>query len=239
MFLANFIFAQNLLWTKTTLNEIGQKSKMDRASMPTEYQLYTLDFNELKNQLIAAPSDLSNVNSNLIIAFPNPEGTFNNYKIYEASIMERGLSDKFPDIKSYIGKGIDDPTATIRFSTTLFGLHTMTLSGNKEALYIDTFTKDLKNYIVYNKSSVSPTKNFQCLVNDTFKLDNINPQPENVARASDGKFRIFRLAMACTIEYAAFHVNAAGLNSGTTLQKKGAVLAAMAVTMVRVNGVYE
>ena len=45
--------------------------------------------------------------------------------------------------------------------------------------------------------------------------------------------------MACTIEYAAYHVNAAGLNSGTEAQKKDAVLAAMNITVARVNSVYE
>lgn len=231
--------AQSVLWRKISLDETMSKTKMDRAMMPREYQLFSLNLTELKNQLQAAPLDLSNVSSNVSIEFPNPEGTFDNYKIYEAPVMEQGLMDKFPDIKSYIGKGINNPAATIRFSVTIFGLHTMTLAADKEASYIDTFSKDLSNYIVYNKSSVSPTKNFQCLVNETFKLDNINPQPENVARASDGKFRIFRLAMACTIEYAAFHVNAAGQNAGTMVQKKAAVLAAMAVTMTRVNGIYE
>jgi DNA polymerase III alpha subunit (gram-positive type) len=45
--------------------------------------------------------------------------------------------------------------------------------------------------------------------------------------------------LSCTIEYAAFHVNAAGLGGGTLIQKKAAVLAAMVVTMTRVNGVFE
>src|SRR5690606_18618191 len=59
------------------------------------------------------------------------------------------------------------------------------------------------------------------------------------ALANNGIFRTYRLAMACTVEYAAFHVNAAGLNGGTESQKKAAVLAAMNVTMTRVNGIYE
>ena len=45
--------------------------------------------------------------------------------------------------------------------------------------------------------------------------------------------------MACTVEYAAFHITAAGLGSGTLAQKKAAVLSAMVITMARVNGVFE
>ena len=240
-FLTFSSFAQSNLWSKISLDQTNTKSKMDRASMPREYQLFNLNFASLQMQLQAAPIDLSNIPSNVVMQFPNADGGFENYRIYEASIMEKGLLDQFPDIKSYIGKGIDDLTATIRFSTTIFGLHSMKFSGDNEAEYIDTFTKDLFNYIVYKKSSVSPTTNFVCGANKTnnLALDQLNDFPKNSVKTSDGKFRIFRLAMACTIEYAAYHVNAAGLGGGTLLQKEAAVLAAMAVTMTRVNGIYE
>lgn len=234
-------FAQNSLWKKVSFEEINKFSKMERASMPSQYQLFSLNLVELKKQLLNAPLDTQSSNSNLKIGFPNTSGIIENFKVYEAPIMEKGLSDKFPDIKSYLGKGIEDPTATIRFSVTLFGLHTITFSGNRETSFIDTYTKDLNNYIVYNKSSVSPARNFECLVkgDNPFALDNILTENNTILRASDGKFRVFRLAMACTIEYATFHVNAAGVGSGTLAQKKAAVLAAMAVTMTRVNGIYE
>lgn len=233
-------FAQSKIWTKTSDKEISLIPKMDRASMPSEYQLFSIDFQSLKNQLLYAPLDTEN-NSSVFISFPNAEGVLESFKIFEAPIMEKGLSDKFPDIKSYIGKGIVDKTATIRFSITLFGLHTITFSGNSETTYIDTFTKDLNHYIVYKRSNISKTRNFECLTksNDEFAFDNQQVNPTNILRASDGKFRVFRLAIACTIEYAAYHINAAGLNSGTLTQKKAAVLAAMGVTMTRINSVYE
>ncbi len=236
-------FSQNNMWKKTSDKEISLLSKMDRASMPTEFQLFSIDFQLLKNQLVYAPLDSQN-NSNLIISFPNSDGILEKFKIFEAPIMEIGLSDKFPDIKSYIGKGIDDKTATIRFSVTIFGLHTMTFSGNSGTSYIDTYTKDLNNYIVYKRASIEPTRNFICSTKskNDFALDNSNGLPSNILRASDGKFRIFRLAMASTIEYSAYHIaaaNALGVLTPTLASKKAVVLAAMVVTMTRVNSVYE
>jgi len=65
------------------------------------------------------------------------------------------------------------------------------------------------------------------------------PESEVLSRASNSLFKTYRLALACTIEYAAFHVSAAGLTGGTLAQKKAAVLAAMVVTMTRVNGCFE
>lgn len=231
--------AQNPLWMKTSEEKVQMLAKMDRASIPTTFELFALDFAAFKTQLLSAPLDTQG-NSDVIISFPNPKGEMDSFRIFEAPIMEAGLASKYPDIKSYVGKGIEDPTATIRFSVTLFGLHAMTLSGKSGTAFIDTYTKDLNNYIVYYKSNTLPSRNFTCLVNQTTPMA-LDHQPEigNTLKASDGNFRVFRLAMACTIEYAAYHVNAAGLNAGTLAQKKAAVLAAMGVTMTRVNGLYE
>lgn len=226
------------LWEKVSQGKVDNLPKMDRASIPTTFELYSLNFNALKTQLQNAPLASNNIQSNVIVAFPNSNGEIQNYRIYEAPIMEAGLAAKFTDIKSYSGKGIEDPTASIRFSTTLFGLHVMSLSGNSGTFYIDTYTKDLNNYIVYNRKNITSGRTFSCLVEDDAEAIASKTNP-NVTLVNDGIFRVYRLAMACTIEYAAFHVNRAGLGAGTLVQKKAAVLAAMVVTMTRVNGLYE
>ncbi|MBQ0117380.1 MAG: T9SS type A sorting domain-containing protein, partial [Flavobacterium sp.] len=70
-------------------------------------------------------------------------------------------------------------------------------------------------------------KEVESLGNQTFSIDN--------------KFRTYRLAMACTTEYAAFHVNQApnSVPQSTETQKKAIVLAAMNVTVNRLNAIYE
>jgi subtilisin-like proprotein convertase family protein len=224
------------LWTNTTEARVNLLSKMDRATMTREYKLYNLDFNGLKAQLEQAPSENAGY-SNVVVDFPNQNGELTSYRIFYAPVMEQGLADRYTDIKSYIGVGVQDPSASIRFSTTIFGLHVMSLSGKTGTFFIDTFTKDLNNYIVYGRNNISSTRMFSC----DFQEDGLLSKSleENMVLASDGKFRQYRLAMACTIEYAAFHVNAAGVGAGTLAQKKAAVLAAMVVTMTRVNGLYE
>ena len=241
LFLVGFAqngFAQNELWRKTSEDRVSLLEKMDRNSFPSKYTLYNLDLQSLQNKLQDAPLDLTSSRSDLILPFPNSKGIIEKYNIFYAPVMEEGLANRYPGIKSYVGKGIDDPSATIRFSVTLFGFHLMSTSGNSGTFYIDTYTKDLNNYIVYNRSDISSHNAFNCLVQDEEQVAN---HLENTSsnRVSDGLFRVYRLAMACTIEYAAFHVNAAGLNAGTLAQKKAAVLSAMNVTMTRVNGLYE
>ena len=234
-------FSQKNLWSKVTEDKLTNLEKFDRGSYPVKYQLFNVNFLQLKSILETAPLDVSGVASNTIVAFPDYTGKMANYEIYEAPVMEEGLAEKFPNIKSYVGKGVEDKTATIRFSVTLFGLHVMMTSGEAGTYYIDTYTKDLNNYIVYSRKNINSTKTFSCMTQDeeieVLKGIDINSYANQ--KATDGKFRQYRLAMACTIEYAAFHVNAAGLGSGTLAQKKAAVLSAMNVTMTRVNGIYE
>lgn len=238
VFSISITFAQDAIWKKIDDVPSGL-ALLPRDSNPTEFKVFTLNMGALKSQLAMAPSR-NNVGqeSNVVIAFPDSEGVLKRYKIYEASVMDPALAVKHPEIQSYVGLGIDDPSARIRFSTTIFGLHTMTLSGVDGATFIDPYSKDLNYYMVFNKSKLTTTKTFKCDVMET-DIDLTNPQAQPSFRANNSLFKTYRLALACTIEYAAFHVAAAGVGSGTLAQKKAAVLAAMNVTMTRVNGVYE
>jgi len=239
LFFANS-FSQSSFWTKTNRNQVTSEL-LARDSHPNEFLVYSLNLEMLKAKLALAPSrNFNGQESNVIVDFPNPQGEMQHYRIYEASVLHPELAERHPEIQSYVGKGIEDKTATIRFSITLFGLHTMTFSGVNGTSYIDTYTKDLKNYMVYSRSQLTATRGFYCgVVDNANELDPALPDNPEVFRANNSLFKTYRLALACTIEYAAFHVNAAGAGGGTLAQKKAAVLAAMVVTMTRVNGVYE
>jgi subtilisin-like proprotein convertase family protein len=234
-------YGQGKLWTKVSEEKLGGIEKMERASVPSVYQIMHLDLNTFKQTLVGAPIDTEGTLSNTIVNFPNSKGELSRFRVYEAPIMEKGLADRYPDIKSYAAVGIDNPSVKLRFSVTLFGLHVMSTSGDEGTYYIDTYTKDLNNYIVYNRKDLYTVRTFACHFQDNHEeiAEQNRIAVENQILATDGIFRQYRLAMACTIEYAAFHVTAAGLGAGTLAQKKAAVLAAMNVTMTRVNGIYE
>ena len=232
---------QNSLWGKVSEEKLSGLVKMERASVPSVYQVMHLDYNAFKESLIDAPIDTESQISNTIVSLPNSKGELSRFRVFEAPIMEKGLADRYPDIKSYVAVGIDKPTERLRFSVTLFGLHVMSTSSDEGTYYIDTYTKDLNNYILYNRKDLHTVKTFACHFQDSHEeiAEQNRTAVENQILATDGVFRQYRLAMACTIEYAAFHVTAAGLGAGSLDQKKAAVLAAMNVTMTRVNGIYE
>lgn len=243
LFINQCVVAQKSVWNKISIESLTSQEKLKRDSNPTEFDVFALDLPTLKIQLQRAPSrDNLGQTSNVILQFPTPNGKLESYRIYESSVMHPDLATKYPDIKTYVGQGIEDPSASISISTTLFGLHTMTLSGENGTFYIDPYTVDLRNYMVYSKNKLTTSKTFSCSVLDAngnvMSDSKIEPNTTTL-RATDGKFRTYRLAMACTIEYAAFHVTAAGLTAGTTAQKTAAVLSAMVVSVARIDGIYE
>jgi len=231
-------YGQSALWRSVDSEKLTTLPKSERDVTPTRYKLFQLNYEAMKAQLDLAPSRDSGQFSDVVIAFPTPEGELKNFRIYEASVMHPDLAANYPGNDSYVGQAIDDASKTIRFSVTMFGLHAMTMSA-EGAAYIDTYTKNRQNYIVYDRKDVSKTRTFTCHAPEAAEAEFANRATGEML-ASDGIFRRYRLAMASTAEYSAFHVAAAGLSPfASTAQKKAAVLAAMVVTMTRVNGVYE
>ena len=226
------------LWNKSRSKEI-EGEKVRRSSFPADFHLFQLNLNLLKTKLLNAPVLFASSNqSKLILEFPNSDGNFEKFAVYESSIMDPILETKFPMIKTYAAQGIDDPTATMRFSVTQFGLHTMSLSGMKSTVFIDPYTADLTTYIVYNKASLgSDPQGFECLTNDQVTLPSLQNKTAgelSVQNINDQKLRTYRLAQSCTGEYGAIF-----MGTGTTAQQKANVQAQMTITMNRVNGVYE
>lgn len=228
------------IWNKTSEERLSALSKFDRATVPSEFNLYSLDLDAFKSLLQNTPNDQSGIISNVVVPFPNSNGVIENYVVYDAPVMEEGLAIKFPEIKSYIAKGVNNPNTTLRFSITNFGLHVMSVTSDLGTYYIDTYTKDLNNYIVYNRKNIASTRSFGCLTDESeLSLDHGRFSTDETM-INDGNFRQYRIAIACTVEYAAFHLTAAGTPAITPLaQKKAVVLSAMVVSMTRLNGVYE
>ena len=224
-----FSYSQNS-WRKVTLESLRGIEKMDRTSLPSNYQLFQTNLNEFKNQLQNAPNDLTSSKSTIVITLPNTDGDLEHFQVYNSSMMEEQLAKKYPEIKTYSGKGVEDKSASIRLSITPYGLHVIKVSGTSETMLIDTFTKDLNNFIVYNKNEVTNLKRFECLTGNKISTNDDLNKLKNSATPlnSDSKFRIYRLAVAATGEYTAFF-------GGTVPQ----ALAAIVVTVNRVNLLYE
>jgi hypothetical protein len=230
------------IWTKISKNEALVGKKVIRKTEPNASVYYQLNIEQLKNVLgFASKSSLLNKNQSQIVQFPNSDGSLDAFEVQESSTLEATFQEKHPEIRTYIGKNIKNPSSIISFSITPQGLHAMTLSSNKGAQFIDPYTKN-NAYIVYNKGDLPALKKaFKCLVPDTVmaaKTDSKNSK--TFINPNDSALRTFKLALASTVEYSQFHWEAAGLTGFDTVEdRKAAVLAAMVVTMNRVNTIFQ
>ncbi|MCF6132413.1 reprolysin-like metallopeptidase [Flavobacterium wongokense] len=223
------------LWQKVSEREAGLSGKKERVSIPKTQHYYRLNLDALKQALQNAP--MRGHASTIILPFPDGNGNMGHFKIYEAPVMHPDLAARFPDNKSYVGQGIENPSSIIRFSVTLFGLHTMTLAADNKTSYIDPYSNQGNYYVSYLKEGLTTNHTFQCHTNDVkpeLKINEIYAQPQD-----NGNYRTYRTGIVTTVEYSAFHIAEAGLELGTLAQKKAAVLAAVAVTITRVNSMFE
>jgi hypothetical protein len=225
-------FAQKkaAIWTPTSTKQIDVNEVQFYKQIPQKSTFFNVDVAELSKMLIHAPkSESYDKTSNVIVNIPNATGAFESFRISEVTIMEPVLAAKFPEIKTYVGVGIENPAAQLRLTITpQKGLSGMVLS-EKKTIFIEPYSKDLKTYIAFiNSEGDINTDAFLCETESIMEKSGISNQEYMALRnADDGQLRTYRLALACTVEYALYH--------GGTL---GSVMAAMTNTMNRVNGVY-
>ncbi|MBD10717.1 MAG: hypothetical protein CMC68_08255, partial [Flavobacteriaceae bacterium] len=220
------MWSQNkVYWQKQASNP----SKFLKESHQTlkEFQTFSLNSQELKQALngVSQRNQFS-VSSNTILSFPNSEGKLERFSIKEASIMHPDLQERFPEIRSYVGQGVDDASSILRFSISPEGFNGMILSS-KGNTFIEPISRGVDSYIVFNRENrINYNDDFECEVSERIKRR--VSSDFMMKNADDSILRTYRLAVSATGEYTQYH-------GGTVAQ----ALAAINTTMTRVNGIYE
>ena len=140
------------------MSEIPATQGLVSYIQPNSYSALALDIGSLNSKLAAAPMEFTDAatSSPLVIAIPTPDQGFARFAVVQSPIMEPLLAAQFPDIMTYSGQGIDDPSATLRFDVTPAGFHAQVLSPNG-AYYIDPYWHlDQSVYVSYYKRDLVP-----------------------------------------------------------------------------------
>ena len=221
--------AADAMWTDVDQSTLRTTTK--RHIVPQHYRTLALDKQALGRVLDEAPleSRAGVKGGEAVLHLPLPDGGFGRFRIVESPIMEPGLAAKFPEIKTYRGQGIEDPTAIVRFDTTPAGFHAMILSSSGD-IYIDPYSRDntdhYMSYLARDYKKSGPA--FECGVRGHSPIQ-ASAKALSAAKALSGtNLRTYRLAVAATGEYTSFH-------GGTVAQGQAAIVTAMN----RVNGIYE
>ncbi len=224
--MSTIVWSQDrVLWQKqrTNTNTVVKESHLSLK----EYHTFSLSSHALKESLsnVIQRSQFS-VTSNTILSFPNAEGKLERFRIKEASVMHPDLQERFPEIRSYVGQGVDDASSILRFSMSPEGFSGMIISP-KGNTFIEPISTGTDNYIVFSRENrINYNDDFECEVSE--QLNRRVTSDFMMKNADDSVLRTFRLAVSATGEYTQYH-------GGTKAQ----ALAAINTTMTRVNGIYE
>lgn len=230
------------------LKGVPEKALTGRPNVrPTVFQAAQVNWDVLKGLLANAPLEAApQVQPPVVISLPMPDGWLARFNVVESPIMEPGLAAKFPEFKTYMGQGIDDPTASVRLDYTPQGFHAFIKSGNG-SVFIDPYDGgDTSVVASYFKQDLHRVTNWKCATVDE------NPQPEPAVPAETpkresrpgggfeprgGEFvtrHQYRLAVATTGEYTLYH---SALNGRSVNVTDG--MAAVVTAVNRINEVYD
>ncbi|WP_087491743.1 MULTISPECIES: reprolysin-like metallopeptidase [unclassified Winogradskyella] len=240
LMLSLFGQAQSSVWQEQQESQLSSRTKsLNRVIIPNVYKVFALDLNRLTDAISSAPNRISNSmrGSDIITQFPNPDGAIESYRIQKTDVMHPDLASKYPAISTYYGQSISNPLNKIYFTITSQGFRGV-ITGQK-TVYIDPYAKgDTSNYLVYNRFDYtrSTSDNWRCYADDVQNEVEENFDTSQIERnVQDGVLRRYEIAIACTSEYTAYHNDG---NAGNGNAKADA-LAAMVITVARVNSVYE
>ncbi len=247
LFLPFLVNAQSL-WSPFSGRAVAPTG--ERLISPKKYDAVRLDLDLMKSRLATAPdwfaSELFENQSKtgggdpVLLEVPMPGGAAKTFKIWRADVLAPALADRFPEIKSYAGHALGDRSTSIRCDITPRGFHAMVLSDDESPIFIDPlWTGDAAHYQVYFKKDFEKKagENWTCNTTDGGPHDLGVDLPKSIdlpgggaenSAPNCGKLRRYRLALACTGEYATFHGGTVAL-----------ALAAMNTTVTRINGIYE
>jgi hypothetical protein len=167
-------FAQkNKAWTLVDNSKIDYSQPTRKQELPSQFSIFEFDYQTFADQLQNVPKrDHFKGVSNVIVSLPMPNGNLVSYRIVEASSFDEELQARFPDIRSFAGNDVENPSNVIRFSLSKEnGISATVRSASNETTYIiDPYSIDYKKFIVYDRAFSSGRKGkFNCFTIDEVK----------------------------------------------------------------------
>lgn len=210
-------------WTPITAQKLAISDTW--PNLPNSYLVFSLDQKIVKAKLKNAP-DVYEGFKPVEVSIPSPTGQVLRFAMTKSVTLPPELAHKYPQIRTYQGVGIDDPSQRICLELTPKGLHAMIrmrgktafLEPHSETMHL-TYWED--DFVRADQSEIE------------FQIDDWSAQEPEVNLPSDqrrgigGDLLLYRIAIAGDEPFTAFH---GGVSNA---------LAAIAVILNRMNSIYE
>lgn len=221
-------YAQRKASWSYTSEKVLESQRIKEENYAQNQQLLKIDLSNFKQSLVGVRDKFSH-QPGVLINFPNIAGEMETFEVWENSNFEPELQAKFPDIRAYIGKSIDNPGSTIHFSLSPDGVQTMVMRPDNGSEFIEPYSKDHSVYILFDSATrLTNRLPFNCSTVDRALNQDLIQNPDIAHRANNQVYKTMRLALSCTYEYTVYF-------GGTV----AGALGGMNATMTRVNGVME
>jgi subtilisin-like proprotein convertase family protein len=220
-------------WSPVEEKNINIENRSAREIIPEKYNTFSLSLpeasNALRNVLPAYNDDIEQSDSRFWL--PMPDGSMVPFVVWEASVMEQPLADKYPSIRSYKGYQANNKNVTARFTVGPLGFHAA-IRTEEGMAYIDPYVPgETKHYQVYytadHKDAVLSHPQLCGTSDETMVRDGVASTRGGYRQRDFRELRRYRLALACTGEWGAVR--------GT----KEKALAEMVTFVERANIVFE
>ena len=196
---------------------------------PKRFAAFDLAGASLRATLADAPAEGSRAarSAPLVVSLPSPDGSFERFRVVDSPVMEPGLAARHPEIRTYAGRGIDDPTAGVRFDLTPLGVHAAVRGAGRDWFIDPRYTNDDTRHVSYFRSDLEDPREVPFVERELAATAAELPPPAARAPGEAVPLREYRLALLNDPTYAEEFASTTG---GTT--------AAKVVLMNRVNQLY-
>ena len=229
MLCSSFLAAQNAseaIWSD--IDERAIDVTGTRYIVPSEYRTLQMDRGDMRQFLASAPMEYSG--QTVQMSIPKPDGSWAVFQVEESPCMAPELAARYPEIRTYRGRGLSDPAAYMRFDMTPQGFHAMVVSP-EGSYFIDPYYFENNNDVYisfFRKNYVYDREPWTCLTRDEgISIEGLENRLLGGATTTGDEMLNYRAAIAATGEYSQFH-------GGTT----ALALAAINTALNRVNTVY-
>jgi len=229
----NTAFSQNADWTPVSNSSLSPVV-FEKHYKPGNFKTFQYNSLSLRTKLSLAPQEgtVSVMSSPVMITLPAANGMLERFAVVEYSIMQKGLADKFPSIKTYIGYNLDFPGSSARIDVGAAGLNAVIHYTDRKTTYINTVENNNYYAVVFDRDGMAVTAgNFIC------KTDSVsNKQVNRSNSADDGQRRDFRLAVTVNGEFSQACLNG---TEPDDVARKAKVLSVLVTDLNRANSIYE
>lgn len=202
--------AQKSLWTSVDDTQIILPRNSEKKDLPSQYITLELEFEQFQRLLYRANKEFTNQRG-IIIDLPLPDGSLAEFEIWESSIMEKGLAERYPTIKTYKGRATNNPSMISRFGYSELGFHAM-IQSPEGVILIDPIASHQRQFYTVSYARFNPhneAMEWTCGVTSNIEASSFmsieKTQGQRRSKNEPVDLFIYKAAIASTGEYAEFH----------------------------------